>query len=210
MSRRIRRLVIVGAVLASCATWPNVRCTEESPPIAVVLDAIQRLAEIHKADQKAQIVEALFVCRDNAHSGSAPGGALTQEKHCEFVVAAYRWAVKKDFAKCLTQLMHGSGQGMPIGPSGPPMGRWPDMPCGILTARDMLDFVRAVVEADLPTGDPLRDQIVQDIDDCLSHPPSGAVLSLAQHCAKVRAAFTEATKIYPDWVYVSKELDHMP
>lgn len=212
MPRRIRWLALATAVLAGCATWPNVRCAEEPPNIGTFLDGIERLVELRNPTQKGAILEALFVCRRNAHSGSEAGGALTQEKHCAFVVAAYRWAFREEFGKCLDQLMHGSGTGTPTGPAVMTTNLWPDLLCGELTAREMLEFVRVRLDGPggLPPGDPLRNKIILEIDQCLLHPANGALLTQAQHCGKVRNAFTEATKPLPGWNFVFNELDHMP
>lgn len=212
MSRWIRRLALAAAVLSGCASWPSVSCTEESPPIGVFLDAIERLVEIKKPKESGAILEALFVCRRNAHSGSEHGGALTQEKHCKYVVAAYRWAFKGEFAKCHAQLMHGNGTTAMFSPEEPFLEVWPDLPCGELTAREMLEFIEFRVTAPdgLPPGDPLRQKILQAIQKCLVHPASGLYLTLPQHCEKVRNAFVSSTQPAPDWFYVSSELEHMP
>lgn len=180
--------------------------------MSAYLDAIERLVEIHNPKQKAAVLEALYVCRQNAHSGSEPNGALTKEKHCEFVVAAYRWAFKKDFDKCLVQMMHGSGAATPTGPRVTKTDLWPDIPCPDLTAREMLEFIRVRLDGPggLPPGDPLRNSIILEIDECLAHPPSGLYLSLPQHCAKVRGPFIAATKPLPNWNFIYNELDHMP
>lgn len=212
MSRRIRRLTLAVAVLSGCATWPNVHCTEESPQVGALLDAIERIVEIKKPRESAAILEALFVCRQNAHSGSAEGGALTQDKHCKYIVAAYRWAFKGEFAKCLNQLMHGSGMTPLSSPGEPFLDVWPDIPCAELTAREMLGFIQLRLDGPdgLPAGAPLRMKIEQAILRCLGHPASGTFLTLPQHCAKVTNAFVAATQAAPPWPYVSSELEHMP
>jgi hypothetical protein len=212
MSKRIRRLSLLAVILAACATtWPNTQCEPESPTIGTLLDAIERLVEVYKPDKADAIREAIFVCRKNAHSGSEPGGKLTEQKHCAFVVAAYHWALKKDFVECRGQLMHGNGLGTPTGPTIKYLETWPDLQCGVLTGRSMLDFIR--VRLDGPGGlpdpnDPLRKKIIAYIDLCLANecPPR----PLAVHCLQTLNAFNEATKPLPDWVYISNELDHMP
>jgi len=212
MSRWIRKLTLAAAVLTGCATWPQVRCSEESPEIGTLLDAIERIVEIKKPKESGAILEALFVCRQNAHSGSQLGGALTQEHHCKFVVDAYRYAFKDEFAKCLGQLMHGSGTTTVLSIDEPLREAWPDLPCGELTAREMLDFIKLRLDGPggLPSGAPLRTKIQKGIQDCLGHAASGASLTLPQHCAKVTNAFAAATQAAPPWPYVLSELEHMP
>ncbi len=212
MIRRIRGLALVVALVTGCATWPHVRCSEEATQIGTLLDGIERLVELYQPKNKAAILEAVFVCRSNAHSGSGQGGELTQEEHCAFVVAAYRWAFKKEFSKCVDQLLHGDGMGTPGGPPIQFLDVWPDLRCGDLTAREMLEFIRVRLDGPggLPAADPLRIRIVNAIDACLVHPASGPLLTLPQHCGEVRAAFTQATEPAPNWAYILSELEHMP
>jgi len=212
MSRRIRGLALVAALVTACATWSHVSCSPDSPPVGAVLDAIERLVEVHKPKEGAAIRDAAFVCRQDTHLGSEPGGPLTEQKHCAFVIAAFRCAQTQQWPRCLANLEHGSGVTTPDdpGPAFPYSNTWPDIPCGIFTAHEMLDFIQVRLNGPggPPPGGPLHLKVTQAITKCLGltclMPPEPA------HCLFVRNAFIEAAKPVPNWAYVASELEHMP
>jgi hypothetical protein len=200
-----------------------VRCHDHGPKVSVHLDAIARLAEAKaKEPIRSRVLEAVFVCRKNCHSASA-AGRLPDKKHCEFVVAALRFAIKAsnpeptNWEKAEQALRHGTGE---IGaldlPGAPREGAWPDHLCGDLTAAEMLLFIELTVNGPTgpknPDGTPnttLINQILDEITECRGHPAGSTPDAIGDHCQHVAKAYTESTKLYPRWSYVLKELDHM-